>query len=62
VLSSLAAAFLAIVARLMLATASGFVTPATPQLYALALRAGNGHEYWRTVATSEHRTLVCSVP
>lgn len=45
-----------------LATPEGFVNPSTPQMYALALRAGDGHEYWRTVATSEHLTLVCSVP
>jgi hypothetical protein len=44
-LSSLAVVFLAIVAGLMLATASGFVNPTTPQMYALALSAGDWHEY-----------------
>ena len=67
---SLAVVFLATVAGLLLAALAaimalrsrGFSHPTTPQMYALALRAGDGHNYWRTVATSEHLTLVCSVP
>ncbi len=60
-MSTLAVVFLATVTALMSATASGFVNPTTPQMYALALSAGDGHEYWRTAASSEHLSLVCGV-
>src|SRR5437764_29468 len=43
------------------AVSGGGVSPGI-STYAIALSAGDGHEYWRTALTSERLTLVCSAP